>query len=190
VQPEESAMFAKSVKFAILCLTLVGPLLVQNVGYSQAQEFNFKSFNFPDRFIRHRNLLIFLEPHTDALSENDSAFRIVEPGLAGTCHSFESRNFPGFFIRHQNFRLKLHKFSDDDLFRKDSTFCIRTGLADQQGRSFESLNFPNHFMRHQDFEFHIQPNDGSELFKKDATFFVKRAGIPFGDDVQLVPVPN
>ncbi|MFB9269623.1 AbfB domain-containing protein [Bradyrhizobium erythrophlei] len=180
-------MDPKLVKPTFLSLLLVASLLIPQ--YAWAAEKSFKSLNFPDRFIRHRNFLMFVEPATNALSINDSAFRVVS-GLAGSCHSFESRNFPGFFIRHQNFRLKLNKFEDQDLFRNDATFCIRPGLANASARSFESINFPGHFMRHQDFELRIQPNDGSELFKKDATFFEENAGVPFGDDNVAIPAPR
>ena len=177
-------MHPKLAKPMILSLLLIAPLLVPHC--ARADEKSFQSLNFPERFIRHRNLLMYIEPATDAVSTNDAAFKIV-PGLAGSCHSFESRNFPGLFMRHQNLRLKLDKFENQELFRKDATFCIRPGLADSRGISFESFNYPGSFMRHRDFELYIQPNDGSELFKKDATFYQKSAGIPYGDDNVGVP---
>jgi hypothetical protein len=133
-------------------------------------EHSYRSVNFPDRFIRHRNSLGFIEQINDQLGRKDATF-VVVPGLAGSCHSLEAKFFPGHFLRHQNFRVKLG--TDDPLdkaFRKDATFCFRDGLADPDARSFESFNFPNHFIRHRDFELVLSPNDGSELFKKDATF--------------------
>jgi hypothetical protein len=97
------------------------------------------------------------------------------PGLAGRCRSFESVNYPGHFLRHQNYRLKLAPRSDDELFRKDATFCFRTGLASSQARSFESFNFPGHYIRHSNFELWIARADGTALFKKDATYFIAPA---------------
>lgn len=164
---------------------LVEPLLVPN--QARADE-NFRSANFPDRFIRHRNLLMYIEPITDALSSDDSAFDVVF-GLAGKCHSFQSRNFRGFYIRHQNLRLKLNKYENTDLFRKDATFCIREGLANSEGSSFESFNYRGSFIRHQDLELRIQPNDGSVLFKRDATFYRLTAGTSFGDDNVGIAAP-
>jgi hypothetical protein len=170
-------MYAKLTKLAIMSLLLAGPLLTPNYANADGGYKNFKSLNFPDRRIRHRNFLIYLEPADSRLASNDSAFRVVS-GLAGSCNSFESRNFPGFYIRHQDFRLKLNKFVNEGLFRKDATFCIRKGLANPKFSSFESLNYPGRFMRHRSFEFHIDPNDGSDLFKKDATFIIEGAGQP------------
>jgi hypothetical protein len=133
--------------------------------------------------MRHKNSLMYIEATTTALAINDSAFKVRSPGLAGSCHSFESRNFPGFFIRHQNSRLKLGKFEDRELFRKDATFCIRPGLADpQRGSSFESFNFPGRFIRQKNFELYIQRDDGTALFKKDGTYYQRRAGTPIDDN--------
>ena len=88
------------------------------------------------------------------------------------CQSFESVDYPGYFLRHQDYRLKLSPRSDDALFRKDATFCVRSGLFSSSGRSFESFNFPGHYIRHSNFELWIARSDGSALFKKDATFIV------------------
>lgn len=172
--------------FAALLVTSL--LLPPN---ARAGEINLEAFNFHDRHIRHRNLLMYVEPFSDALSIDDSAFKVIEPGLAGTCHSFESRNLPGFFIRHQNTRLKLAKFENQELFKNDATFCLRPGLSDQvNGTSLESLNYPGKFVRHQDFELHIQPFENDELFKKDATFYQRKAAVSFGNDNVGIPATD
>jgi hypothetical protein len=144
---------------------------------SYSQEVSWQSVNFPDRFIRHRNFLGFVEPINDQQAAKDAVFVSV-PGLAGRCHSFEAKNFPGFFLRHQNFRVKLGKAETDQISREDATFCVRDGLANTNGRSFESANFPNHFIRHRDFELVLSENDGSDLFKKDATFMAEQPRQP------------
>jgi hypothetical protein len=166
------------IKSAILGMLLLLPLAAPRSAI--AAEERFQSFNFQNRVIRHRNSLLYIEPAIDTLSANDSAFKVVR-GLAGSCNSFESRNYPGFYIRHQNYRLKISKFENQDLFRKDATFCIRPGLAAPNGVSFESVNFPGHFMRHSDFELRIQQNDGGPYFKKDATYYRLPAGGPIDD---------
>lgn len=56
--------------------------LVQK-GNSDAAAVSFASFNFRDRFIRHKNFHLFLEPLSDAISYQDSTFKI-EPGFIPT----------------------------------------------------------------------------------------------------------
>ncbi len=143
---------------------------------SLAQEPNsFRSFNYPDRYIRHRMSLGHIDPiaASDSLGRKDATFRIVS-GLAGKCRSFESVNYPGHFLRHQNYRLKLAQQADDPLFKEDATFCVVTGLANADARSFESFNYPKHYIRHSNFELWLNKSDGSPLFKKDATFIISR----------------
>jgi alpha-L-arabinofuranosidase B-like protein len=139
---------------------------------SRAQDTSsFRSLNYPDRYIRHRLSLGYIEKidGKDKLGRKDATFRIV-PGLAGRCQSLEASNYPGYFLRHQNFRLKLAKQSGDQLFKQDATFCFVPGLANSDARSFESVNFPKHYIRHSNFELWIAKTDGSRLFKQDATF--------------------
>ena len=154
-------------RVAFLAVSL--SLLVSELSYTQ--DIAFTSWNFPNRYIRHRNSLCYIEVIRpgDKIGAKDATFRRV-PGLAGKGSSFESVNFPGHFLRHQNFRLKLAKFVDQKLFREDATFYFVKGLADPNGRSFESFNFPKHYIRHRDFELMISPYDDSDLFRKDATF--------------------
>lgn len=146
--------------------------LLSQVSYAQEPN-SFKSWNFPDRYIRHRLSLGYIDPivASDKLGRNDATFRLV-PGLAGRCRSFESVNYPGHFLRHQNFRLTLAKQTDDQLFKEDATFCVVSGLANSEARSFESVNFPKHYIRHSNFELWLGKFDGSQLFKKDATFII------------------
>ena len=111
---------------------------------------------------------------SDKLGRKDGTFRIV-PGLAGQCRSFESVNYPGHFLRHQDYRVKLAPRANDEFFRRDAPFCVRTGLANSQARSFESFNFPGHCIPHTNFEVWIARADGTALFKKDATYFIAPA---------------
>jgi hypothetical protein len=129
---------------------------------------SFKSSSDPDRFIRHRNSLGFIEPIRNNLGRMDATFKLV-PGLAGRCVSLESYNYPNHFLRHQNSRLKLSKRSDDRLFREDATFCMVRGLA-ESGVSFQAANYQDSYIRHRNFELWLDRFDGTELFKKDATF--------------------
>lgn len=132
--------------------------------------------DFSDHYIRHRDDLGRIDKivAADKLGRKDGTFRIV-PGLAGQCRSFESVNYPGHFLRHQDYRVKLAPRASDELFRKDVTFCVRTGLANSQARSFESFNFPGHCIPHTNFEVGIARADGTALFKKDPTYFIAPA---------------
>src|SRR5215813_10805262 len=156
-------------RFAALVLA-ISTLSIAPAGGDEP-ELSFRSLNFPDRYVRHRLSLGYIDKivASDSVGRKDATFRVV-PGLAGTCRSFESVNYPGQFLRHQNFRLKLSPRANDDLFKKDSTFCFRPGLFNSDGRSFESLNFPGYYIRHSNFELWVARKDGTALFKKDATF--------------------
>jgi hypothetical protein len=147
-------------------------LLLSPLSYAQEPN-SFRSWNYPDRYIRHRQFLAYVDPIAakDKVGRADATFRLVS-GLAGKCRSFESVNYPGQFLRHQNFRLKLAKKTDDKLFKEDATFCFVEGLASSQARSFESVNFPKHYIRHSNFELWLVKSDGNQLFKKDATFII------------------
>ncbi len=140
---------------------------VPNISYLLGQEFSLQSFNYPDRYVRHRNSLGFTEPPVNELGKKDATFRVV-PGLAGRCVSFESHNYPGQFLRHQGFRLKLAPRAGDQQFREDATFCVAQGQG--AGFSFESFNFPGHYIRHRSNELWVERYDGTDLFRKDATF--------------------
>ncbi|MBW4675287.1 MAG: AbfB domain-containing protein [Desmonostoc geniculatum HA4340-LM1] len=134
---------------------------------------SFGSSNFPDRYIRHRNFLGYLEPISDELGRKDASFKIV-PGLADSqCSSFESVNFPGHFLRHENFRIQLSRIIDQELFRKDATFCIKPVTFGNNGSfAFESFNFPEYYIRHKNFELWLELPNGSNLFRQDASFLV------------------
>jgi hypothetical protein len=160
------------VKGLIATSAVVVTMLASHPSYAQ-QPSSFRSWNYPDRYIRHRLSLAHIDSITagDSLARKDATFRLV-PGLAGRCRSFESVNYPGHFLRHQNFRLKLAKLSEDQLFKADATFCVVYGLASSQDRSFESVNFPKHYIRHINFELWLGKMDGSTLFRKDSTFII------------------
>jgi Alpha-L-arabinofuranosidase B (ABFB) domain len=171
-------------------------LLLPQLSYAQEPS-SFSSWNFPDRYIRHRSSLAYIDPivASDSLGRKDATFRLV-PGLAGRCRSFESLNYPGHFLRHQNFRLKLAKQTDEQLFKEDATFCVVSGLASSEGRSFESVNLPGHYIRHFNFELWLGKSDGSRLFKKDATFIISLPltvhppSVPIDPGTNLVPAPQ
>ena len=135
----------------------------------KGETMSLQSFNYPDHSIRHRDFLGEITIISSDLDKKDATFKIV-PGLADSkLISFESVNYPGYYLRHQNFRIKLHKYSDEQLFKEDATFRKVPGLADKSWSSFESYNYPGHYIRHRDYHLYIE--EGSDdLFKKDVTF--------------------
>lgn len=150
---------------AILLLTIFSSILYSLPSLGQSYE----SYNYRNRFIRHRNYHGYIEPINSELDRKDASFREVYGLANSSCRSFESVNYPGHYLRHQNYRIKLSRNDDSDLFRKDATFCIKPGLFGN-GISFESYNYPSHFIRHKNFELWINTSDGSDLFRQDATF--------------------
>lgn len=85
-------------------------------------------------------------------------------------YAFSSANFPDRVIRHRNFEAWLDQRDASELFKLDSGFVARPGLADPSLVSFESVNFPGRFLRHREMLIHLDANDGSNLYKLDATF--------------------
>lgn len=132
---------------------------------------SFRSFNYPDRYLRHRNFAAELTAISPAsqLERHDATFRISSGLAGGNSISLESSNYPGHFLRHQSLQLKLHPFANDDLYRRDSSFHVRPGLANGSLVSFESVNYPGYYLRHRSFQFFLEQGD-DELFRNDATF--------------------
>jgi hypothetical protein len=132
-----------------------------------------QSINYPDRYIRHKGFLGYIDPIQSDLDRNDASFILVS-GLANKSYlSFRSVNYPDHYLRHQNFEIKLHRPDGSDLFRNDASFKSVPGLYGQGGSSFESVNYPGYYIRHQNFRLYLHRTDGSELFRQDATFILK-----------------
>jgi alpha-L-arabinofuranosidase B-like protein len=136
--------------------------------------FQFRSVNFPDHFIRHRDFLGELNKETVGGELGDFSFQLVNRGHDQEGRqrvSLRSVNFPDRYLRHRDFRIHLEgpNGPDDQLFRTDSTFFFEIGLADLKGVSFRSVNFPDRYLRHRDFHLWLEPRDSPNLVP-DATF--------------------
>ena len=129
-----------------------------------------QSVSYPDRYIRHKDFLGYLDPVASDLDRRDASFVLV-PGLADSHYfSFRSVNYPGHYLRHQNFAIKLLRSEGSDRYKEGATFKMLPGLFGEGGVTFESVNYPGHFLRQRNFRLYIDRSDGSELFTKDATF--------------------
>ncbi|MEU2586400.1 family 43 glycosylhydrolase [Streptomyces avermitilis] len=131
----------------------------------------FSSYNFPDRYIRHRDFRARIEANVTNLA--DSQFRVVT-GLAGSgAISLESANYPGYYLRHKNYEVWVEKSDGSSTFKNDASFFQRAGLADSaDGVAFESYNYPGRYLRHYENLLHIQPVS-TALDRQDATFYAE-----------------
>ena len=135
--------------------------------WQSAAAYRLRSYNFPDRYVRHRDFDIRLDANVSPA--DDSRFRLV-PGLADPAGvSFESVNYPGHFMRHYDFDLRLESHDGSGVFAEDATFHRLAGLADSSRASFRSHNFPDRHLRHYDYLLRIdQITDATG--REDATF--------------------
>ena len=139
-------------------------------GKSQPATSRIQSYNFSDRYVRHADFDVRIDPNVSPAQ--DGQFRIV-PGLAnGTGHvSFESVNFPGYYLRHRDFDLQLAQKDGTALFDADATFSQVPGLADASWSSFRSYNYPDRYLRHSGYLLRLDPITDA-TGRGDATFRV------------------
>ncbi|GAA4702949.1 hypothetical protein Prum_025110 [Phytohabitans rumicis] len=135
-----------------------------------ATPYRLKSYNYPDRFVRHWEFRARLEANVTNLA--DSQFRIVT-GLAGSgTVSLESTNYPGYYLRHKNYEMWVERSDGSTLFRNDASFYRRAGLADSAAASFESYNFAGRYLRHANNLLYIQPVS-TATERADATYYLE-----------------
>ncbi|MEU4623311.1 AbfB domain-containing protein [Actinoplanes sp. NPDC023801] len=129
-----------------------------------------KSWNHPDRFVRHYNGSIRLDTHPFD-PHQDQLWRAVT-GLAGSGVSFESVNRPGHYLRHSGTQIRLDPVDGTAGFRADATFLRGAGLADPGWTSLRSYNMPTHHLRHSGYVLRLDPVGAasSTTDRQDATF--------------------
>jgi non-reducing end alpha-L-arabinofuranosidase len=129
-----------------------------------------KSYNFPDRFVRHAANVGRIDPFPME-PPADQQWRL-RPGLADAAGvSFESVNLPGRHLRHVNYEVRLEADDGSPQFAQDATFHRTAGLADGAWASFRSHNFPDRHLRHSGYVLRIDPI-GTATDRADATFQV------------------
>jgi len=128
-----------------------------------------QSFNYQDRYVRHANLDVRIDPNVSPA--DDAKFRL-RPGLTGSgTVSFESVNFPGYFLRHDGSDFQLVHNDGTSAFAQDATFRRVAGLADSAWSSFQSYNHPDRYIRHYGFQLRLDPITTATA-RSDATFRV------------------
>jgi hypothetical protein len=138
--------------------------------YGTTQWNRLKSWNFPNRYVRHAGNVARIDP-LPFEPYQDSQWRLV-PGLADAAGvSFESVNFPGRFLRHSGFTMILAANDNTALFRADATYYRVAGLADAGFSSFRSYNFPTRYLRHVNYQLLLQEIPDATA-RADASFHV------------------
>jgi len=151
-------------------------------------EASLRSLNFPDRFIRHRGFLGFVEPimtsSTEPRAPSDATLTIVQgladPNLVSFMCVYDDESGHGVvaYWRHSFFRMRIDRRppagEERRQFDADATFVWQPGLSDVSASSFASYNFSRYFIRHRNFELYLEllgaPDDYA--FSWDATFTI------------------
>jgi GH43 family beta-xylosidase len=129
-----------------------------------------KSYNYPDRFVRHWEYRARVEANVNPLA--DSQFRVVA-GLGGSgTVSLESTNFPGYYLRHRNHEFWVERSDGTAVFRGDASFFRRAGLASGSAVSFESQNLPGQYLRHNGTTVNLT-TAADATARADATFILE-----------------
>ncbi|MCW6008295.1 glycoside hydrolase family 43 protein [Micromonospora sp. CPCC 205371] len=129
-----------------------------------------QSYNFQDRYVRHANLDVRIDPNVSPAA--DAQFRLV-PGLANNSGyvSFQSVNYPGYYLRHYGFDFVLAPNDGTTTFAADATFRRVAGLADSSWSSFQSYNYPDRYIRHYNYLLKLEPATTAQA-RGDATYRV------------------
>ena len=127
-----------------------------------------KSYNLPERFIRHKNSTGVIDVSVvDPMA--DSKWKIV-PGLADNNGiSFESVSRPNYYLRHSNSAIVLNSNDNSTTFKSDATFYKTKGFADTSWVSFRAYAYTDRYIRHSSNTLRIDPIS-TNTEKQDATF--------------------
>lgn len=127
-----------------------------------------QSFNFQDRFVRHVNFDVRIDPNVSPAQ--DAQFRLV-PGLANSSGhvSIQSVNFPGYYLRHSGFDFVLAPSDGTSTFAADATFRQVPGLANSGWISFQSFSHPDRYIRHYNYLLRLDQITNAQG-RGDATF--------------------
>jgi GH43 family beta-xylosidase len=103
-----------------------------------------RSFAMEDAYLRHMTTYLRMDFAVNPIG--DSQFFFV-PGLADAeAISIEAFNLSGYFVRHQGNSLVLSANDSTETFRGESTWWVRSGLADETMVSFESYDQPGRYI--------------------------------------------
>ncbi|MFI1509136.1 sigma-70 family RNA polymerase sigma factor [Streptomyces sp. NPDC020597] len=105
---------------------------------------------------------------SSAATRRAAAFTFV-PGLADPrCYSL--RDAEGRYVRHYAFRIRLDADDGSAIFRKDATFCPRSGST-AGSISLESYNYPGRYLRHRDdLRLWLDPSENTATYRASRSF--------------------
>jgi hypothetical protein len=130
-----------------------------------------KSYNYPDRYIRHQNNVGRIDAYPFDPYQ-DQMWTMVS-GLADSAGvSFRSVNYPTMYLRHSNYALVLAASDGTSAFNAGATFYPVSGFADSSWTSFRSYNYPTRYLRHYNYVLRIDEITSSSAAtdQQDATF--------------------
>jgi RNA polymerase sigma factor (sigma-70 family) len=97
---------------------------------------------------------------------------VAVAGLADDrCYSF--RTLDGRYLRHWNLHTYTHRLEDNDLFRKDATFCPQPG-APAGAMMLGARNYDNQFLTWTGGHLLLRYNVGTASFRADSSFRIRR----------------
>lgn len=92
-------------------------------GLADPKGISLQSVNFPERYLRHNNYQIYLQPNDNSASFKADATFYQRSGLAnGDWASYESYNVPGQYLMHRDFKLYIAAPSTQQE-KADATFA-------------------------------------------------------------------
>ena len=130
------------------------------------QSISLRSVNYPDRYLRHRDYSLYLEPKSSPNLAADATFSKVEVPM-----QLRSFNFRDRFIRHRNY---VGELTPTDPTSGDFLFTV---VPRGEGRvALRSVNFPDLCLRHREFRIWLEGPTGPDdtLFAADSTFQLER----------------
>lgn len=163
---EETELFRKDATFRLVA------------GVAGQTGTSFESYNLPDCYLIRRGAELFLA-HRDTMFENDSTFRLVAPKMDTTrtgCEpgerivSLQSYNLNHHFVRSLKGLAVIREIGFDWPSRKEATFKLVKGLADEQCFSLELAFYPGYFVVSQDGKLEVLTFDDTLAYRKGATF--------------------
>jgi hypothetical protein len=136
-------------------------------------EHSFEAAADPGHSIREDDDLAFLgavNANSSAETKSDASFLVVTGLEDNSCFSFRDRF--GRFLRHRDFRLRMEDNDGSELFKKDTTFCVK--LGSRSGTVyFQPINYPDRFLRwRDDGSLRIDPLEASDAYDASRSFAV------------------
>ena len=145
------------------------PATTAAVGFSGRHAL--RSVDNPGDYVSQSGGLGILGPvgATSSAATRQAATFTFVPGLADPrCYSL--RDATGRYLRHYAFRIRLDSDDRSAIFRKDATFCPRSGSM-AGSVSLESYNYAGRYLRHRDnLQLWLDPSENTAAYRASRSF--------------------